>query len=325
MKAKVSIIVPVYNVQDYLEESIQSIRYQTYKNLEIILINDGSTDSSKEICLKHSQEDERIVLINQTNGGAAAAKNTGLRNATGEYITFVDSDDILPEDSIEYRVNLLVKENADIVQGKFINLFTDGLEVTTQKSFYSICSQREYMKQFLKNWENALFWNKLFKKKVLENIYFIEGRCIDDEFFTYKTIFKASKIVVSERIIYYYRMRVSSAIHNTKNNIQKQRDQIDFMYLRYLDIKDTYDSEICRIYIENLVDNYMQFFRKRDIDKENFLYMRHVLKKLKNEMDKLPIHLKLWLMLYRYLPINILKLFGKKEEEQQLDLHRYYK
>lgn len=325
MKSKVSIIVPIYNVQDYLEESIQSMRNQTYENLEIILINDGSTDSSEEICLKHSNEDERIVLISQINGGAAAAKNTGLRKATGEYITFVDSDDILPEDSIEYRVNLLEKENADIVQGKFSNLFTDGLETVYQKSSYVICSQREYMKQFLMNWENALFWNKLFKREIINNIFFLEGRCIDDEFFTYKTVFKASKIVISERIIYYYRMRVSSAIHNTKNNIQKQRDQIDFMYFRYLDIKEKYDNEICKIYIENLADNYLQFFRKRNIDKENFLYMRYVLKNLKNEMDKLPIHLKVWLMIYRYLPIKILILLGKKEEEQQINLNRYYK
>ena len=118
MKELVSIVVPIYNVDKYLEECIESLKNQTYKNVEIILINDGSTDNSEQICRKEERQDNRIVFINKNNGGSASAKNVGLEIAKGDYISFVDSDDFIELDMIEYMVNTIKKYNADIVQCK---------------------------------------------------------------------------------------------------------------------------------------------------------------------------------------------------------------
>ena len=110
---KISVIIPIYNTEKYLPRCIESIIKQTYDNIEIILVNDGSTDQSSKICKKYSRIDNRVVLIEQDNKGAAAARNTGLRHATGNYIGWVDSDDYIEPDMFEKMLDCIHKENAD--------------------------------------------------------------------------------------------------------------------------------------------------------------------------------------------------------------------
>ena len=113
---KISVIVPVYNVEPYLIECLESIINQTYRDLEIILIDDGSTDKSGDICEEYAKKDDRIIVIHQSNQGSASAKNAGLRKASGEYLAFVDSDDFLQEDAYEFMVRQLEEYHADIIQ-----------------------------------------------------------------------------------------------------------------------------------------------------------------------------------------------------------------
>ena len=120
---KISVIVPVYNVEPYLIECLESIINQTYRDLEIILIDDGSTDKSGDICEEYAKKDDRIIVIHQSNQGSASAKNAGLRKASGEYLAFVDSDDFLQEDAYEFMVRQLEEYHADIIQGYFRKVY----------------------------------------------------------------------------------------------------------------------------------------------------------------------------------------------------------
>ena len=113
-KEMVSIIIPVYNVEKYIVECLESVVNQTYENLEIILVNDGSTDNSKEICLEYAQRDQRIKLYSKENGGLSSARNYGLSKVTGNYVFFLDSDDYLVTDTIENLLNMLINTNADV-------------------------------------------------------------------------------------------------------------------------------------------------------------------------------------------------------------------
>ena len=112
----ISVIVPVYNVEEYLDECLDSIRKQTYKNIEVILVNDGSTDKSQEICERYCQQDSRFYLINQENRGLSGARNRGIQESTAEFITFVDSDDVIKEDMLEQLMKPMTLENIDIVE-----------------------------------------------------------------------------------------------------------------------------------------------------------------------------------------------------------------
>ena len=127
MNQTISVIVPVYNVSQYLPDCIENICAQTYSNLEIILIDDGSTDNSGILCDEYAKKDSRIKVIHQTNSGAASAKNAGLRAVTGEYLAFVDSDDYLELDAYEFMINKMQKHNVDIVRCGFQYVFVDHL------------------------------------------------------------------------------------------------------------------------------------------------------------------------------------------------------
>ena len=123
MNKLVSAIIPVYNVEKYICECIESVINQTYKNLQIIIINDGSIDNSKNLCNKYANKDNRIIIVNKKNGGAASAKNIGIDIAEGDYIAFLDGDDYLNLDAIEYMVNLIENYNSDIAHCDFYEVY----------------------------------------------------------------------------------------------------------------------------------------------------------------------------------------------------------
>lgn len=234
MEGKVSIIVPVYNVESYLNECIDSIINQTYRNLEIILIDDGSTDLSGEICDRYKEIDSRILVIHQKNQGAANAKNNGLDLATGDYISFVDSDDYISKVFIETMMKSLQQNNSDIAECIFYLKYKDSDKVEYFKNDNCIYDTESYLEQYILDWKSSLFWNKIFKSELIDNLRFKkERRCIDDEFFTYKAILKAHKISRINEPFYYYRQRKSSAINNQFNNKQKAQDNLDVLIERY--------------------------------------------------------------------------------------------
>ena len=206
MEKKVSVIIPVYNVEEYLQECLDSMLDQTYKHLEIILIDDGSQDRCPYICDQYATKDDRIKVIHKKNGGAASARNLGLEIASGEYISFVDSDDYVDKYYIQNLTEQLENTKSDIAVCSYVSVSSDKKipEILEKTGDYI---GRDYLLQFLTDWRCGLIWNKLFSKKVIGDIRFEEGHIIDDEFFTYLVVLNARRVYVKNKQLYYYRER----------------------------------------------------------------------------------------------------------------------
>ncbi|RYL92710.1 glycosyltransferase [Sporolactobacillus sp. THM7-4] len=209
----VSVIVPVYNVEKYLKKCVESIMNQTFKNIEIILVDDGSTDASGKMCDYFQLMDNRIVVIHKENGGLSSARNAGIKRAKGIFVGFVDSDDWISETMYENLLSLTNKYDADVSECRFINVNkkTDLKKVIEQPESVLTFNHDDALRL---HFQNALFysvvWNKLYKKELFNGIEFPEGKIHEDEFTTYKILDKASKLVSTSNILYCYFRRSNS-------------------------------------------------------------------------------------------------------------------
>lgn len=232
MQDLISVIVPVYNVQDYLPQCLDSILGQDHRNLEVILVNDGSKDASGEICDRYAEKDSRVRVIHQKNGGGGAAKNTGLRAATGEYLSFVDSDDYLEPGSYSHMLTLMKENGADVVRCSFRNVFRTRSVDNEYAPGCTVETGTEFLTRFTNDWTCGLLWNKLYKRSLFDGIFFPEGNKIDDEYFTYQGIMNARKVVCDDRIIYNYRKRASGIMLSPQSAEKLAMERIDFMEKR---------------------------------------------------------------------------------------------
>ena len=211
----ISIIVPVYNVEEYLEKCLDSIQCQTYKDIEVILVNDGSTDRSKEICERYCERDIRFRLINQTNQGQSVARNRGMQESTGEFITFVDSDDVIKRDMLEQLMKQMISESIDIVECWYTHNEQELKQKTKEKigivfrgdakkALISLCS------------DNVVRLNpvaKLFRREVIINFLFLEGLIYEDVFSGIGVLKHIRSMVKINYTGYYYRVRPGSTMN----------------------------------------------------------------------------------------------------------------
>ena len=224
---KVSVIIPVYNVEKYLEECLQSICNQTLKDIEIICINDGSTDKSGQILKDFAKKDKRIVLIEQKNQGVSIARNNGLKAAKGEYIGFVDSDDWIDPDFYEKLYKTAQKFDADIALAGHKS-YTDeksGKEKITVK--YNKEKVITNFNKKIKSLELCVaVWDKIYKPNlILENqIWFPEGRTYEDGIWNLHIFYLAKKICTVPKCFYHYRYNLTSIVHTTKSDPVKLND-----------------------------------------------------------------------------------------------------
>jgi len=247
----ISVIVPVYNVAAYLPECLESILRQDYRELQVLLIDDGSTDDSGIICDRFAAQDGRVQVIHQKNGGAAAAKNAGLRAATGKYLSFVDSDDYLEPDVYGFLVKTLEETRADAVQGAFQEVYrgrkeTRPLKPETLEGF-------DYLLRFPKDFTCALLWNKLYRREIFAGVFFEEGHKIDDEYFTYQGFLQPRKVVFIDRVIYNYRKRASSVMASPESAEQRILDCLDSIAKRRQKVRAQV-PELSRAFDENYLD-----------------------------------------------------------------------
>lgn len=259
----ISIVVPIYNVRPYLEECLDSICKQSYENWEAILVDDGSFDGSERICEEYALKDRRFKVLHQVNTGSANAKNLGLDHATGEYITFLDSDDFVESIWLEELISAAQKTKADIVECLFSKDYMDDtVEVKYERNSRREYTAEEYLAEYLFDWSSSLFCNKLFARKTLEAVRFRrERRCIDDEFFTYKAISGARKVIRLELPLYHYRQRASSAVASKKNQEQITDDALEVLQERYRWISKRF-PELRMIYLRHDVDIMFYFARE---------------------------------------------------------------
>ena len=202
----ISVIVPVYNSEATLYESVRSILAQSYKDLEVILINDGSTDNSPKICDGFKHEDDRVIVIHKTNEGAAKARNDGLKIAKGDYIGFVDSDDFIDSNMYAHMWDLAQKHNADIVQCGHEKISTDG-EIL-YRSGYTECvinDNKKIFHQYCKQ-DNTDNYSptKIYRRSIIENVYFGELHYSEDAVFIMQAFLKCSTLVVTGKLFYKY-------------------------------------------------------------------------------------------------------------------------
>ena len=252
-KNLISVIIPVYNVADYLPECIDSVLGQTYPELEVILVDDGSTDGCGEICDRYAAADSRVRVVHQTNSGAAAAKNTALRMAAGEYLSFVDSDDYLEPDAYSYMLELMEKERADVVQCAFRDVYLNRKEDQILHPGRTVLDNKAYLLRFPKDWTCALLWNKLYKRRLYDGVFFEEGHKIDDEYFTYRGFLKEGRILLDDRVVYNYRRRSSSVMCSPEAGEQRVLDCLDAIVKRRAAVAEVY-PELKKQFDENYLD-----------------------------------------------------------------------
>ena len=236
MEHKVSIIVPVYGVEKYIEECILSMLNQTYENLEILLVDDGGKDRAPEICDRYGAKDGRIKVIHKPNGGAASARNAGLDAASGDYICFVDGDDAVDCRYVEHLLKTTLEEDADIgVCGFYIWSKTEKIVFKPEKT--GTYSREDYLLRFLEDWSCSLLWNKIFRRDVIGDLRMAEGHKVDDEFFTYQVVMNARRVVVTDTPLYDYRIRRSSVMQDMGPHQERiMLDRIEYVTTRYRNI-----------------------------------------------------------------------------------------
>ena len=255
MNALVSVIVPVYNAQRWLKKCIESILNQSYVFLEVLLIDDGSTDNSLNICKEYALRDKRIRIIQQKNGGVSCARNQGIKYSTGELIIFVDSDDYLSEDIIEIASNRILSSNTDLCVWNF-SIIKDDIEYPEKAIYIKQCTHDEMLCSCISlgeckgkynlGWGMRPVWGKIFRAETIKNnnLRFSEKMYIgEDAIFMFKYLNCINSIVVLNNYGYFYREVSNSACHRYKDDLFNQsilqineflmlRDSIEDLSLR---------------------------------------------------------------------------------------------
>ena len=217
-KELISIIVPVYNVEKYLKKCVDSIVNQTYKNLEIILVDDGATDNSGKICDELVELDNRIKVYHKKNGGLSDARNYGVERATGDYIGFVDSDDYIDAEMYERLYEAIKKENVDVAECNLKIVYPEKTDLFTDQKYYQICNKQEYLEEYLKI--EKIFGSacvRLTKADIAKKLKFPVGKLYEDTYYAYDLIGIVDKYVIVDNPYYNYLMRENS-ITNAKFN-----------------------------------------------------------------------------------------------------------
>lgn len=263
---KVSVIIPVYNDEKYLKQCVESVRNQSYSNLEIILVNDGSTDNSLAICEELRQNDDRVRVLNRVNSGVGSSRNAGLAMATGDYVLFVDNDDWLLPDHIKNLYQLLKKNNADIAVGNFL-FFNEkdakfGIVVTDDMYFEKNYTPQEWFKvQYMSAYNMSMIftvpWCKLYKRSLFKNIAYPIDALVEDDLTTWKVYLLADKISFMNKTIYTHRRfshSVSASVSRTSLfPIEAVEDRLSFLALLGFDTSG--EEEAYRYRLQICIDD----------------------------------------------------------------------
>lgn len=263
----ISVVIPVYNVEKYFKRCIDSVLRQTYSNIEIIIVDDGSKDNSGNLCDEYGKKDSRIKVFHKENGGLSSARNFGLEKALGKYICFIDSDDFIDENYIIIMYNKMIKNDADICYCKSTD-FTDEANINSkaenEKTF--IIDKEEAIKQLLLR--NGIIKNyiprALYKKILFNNIRFPVGSNFEDIATTYKILDASKKIIVINKTLYYYFINDSGITQKMKkqdiidrfDNMNEREKFINQNYPNLRQISDKYMFRIYLVIVKDLIKNY---------------------------------------------------------------------
>ncbi len=311
MNDKISVIIPVYNVEKYIRKCIDSVIHQTYENIEIILIDDGSTDDSGKICDEYARMDSRILVIHQENRGIGYVRNIGLDCATGSYIAFIDSDDYVEKEMLLKLYNGLKKYNSDIaicsvwrienngVKSLWINNFTESAVFTDSYLFYL----------FLQKKFGLMLWNKLFDVRFFSNIRFANKITAEDLEVLIRIFYEAKSVVYINEPLYYYLKRPESLTETSKKKVDNKLNDYFESQKFMFDFLKTYKNDALKYFVNNYIEELLGIYQMI-IFNNNFNNLKE---KVQNEFDKN------YDLFKKY---NTLK-FGKKLKFQLLVKYKY--
>lgn len=300
----ISVIIPVYNVEKFLDQCIKSVLKQTYKKLEIILVDDGSTDRSGKMCDEYKRVDDRIKVIHKENGGLSDARNAGLRIANGKYYSFIDSDDYIIPEMLQTMFDSLKRNQSEIAVCNMRRFFEDGNSV----KFYHPVEKEQVLagEERFQTLNQPSVCNKLFYSELFNNIKFLKGKYYEDTYIYHELLYQAKKVVLTGMEGYWYRAR-SDSIIGKKQYTNQYFDFIDAVYCRarFLESKNVqpYCTEAClSLYaayanaeknIEKLEDTKIYFQQSK---KEFIWAYRKIMK------QNIGMKQKIRLILLRYFP-----------------------
>ena len=287
----VSIIVPIYNVENYLPKCIESILAQTYTNIEVILVDDGSQDSCPQICDEYADKDSRVRVIHQANGGRSRARNVGLDVATGDYIMFADADDWVDADYVEKLYKIAMSYNAQLVVGRYRLVYSDYvLDESTGETL--VLEGQEPLEFYVRghaSYQKAnAVWVKLYQKELLDGIRFVEDKYFEDVMFVTQVYAKCTKCVYFDQAIYNYNIATPTSITYAGVNELTFRDEIPIFnekeqYLEDLNRKDLADA-FSFFKFKRLLTYYCDCYRVGT--KESRCYAKRIWKIVKDEQKK---------------------------------------
>lgn len=294
VNAKVTIIVPVYNVEKYLQKCLDSLINQTYKNLEIIVINDGSTDSSGKICDEFAEIDDRVIVIHQKNAGVSVARNVGLDRMTGDYVTFVDSDDYLELNAIERFFGMLINEKADIVIAEATTFFKNRTVYHPNKVAEEYNTELIKKKILMDKVGNHVA-TKFYKAKLWEKIRFPEKLVYEDFYIMPSVCMNAKKIVYKCEPLYWYNRMNETSQTSLWNDFNAWHRYSKFKaYCEHLRVAKILQIDKAVKWAEKksmheVVKAFCRNYGKPCLSKENLHEMKVYLKNSKNIVNELKI------------------------------------
>lgn len=248
----ISVVVPVYNVLPYLKQCVDSILTQSYADLEVILVDDGSTDGSSDECDRCAEDDSRVKVIHKANGGLSDARNVGVKAAVGEWIYFADSDDWLDPDAVRRLYEFAVAHDCDVVQGGLYYVYPDYLlcrNVRRKERTRSILGRHEAMRELIINDRVKNFaWGKLYKAELIKDLDFPEGKFFEDCFWQHRVVDRVRRYGIIDSPLYFYRQRADS-ISGTVSD--KNMDLLEGYSVRLDFIRNKYPQHydlMCKMY-----------------------------------------------------------------------------
>lgn len=269
MSSVISVIVPIYNVEKYLDRCVDSIINQTYKNLEIILVDDGSPDNCPQMCDDYAKKDSRIKVVHKENGGLSDARNAGMKVATGEYVSFIDSDDWIDLETFSLSMAKIKECNAQIVAFNIINV-SDKPFIPNLSNKYEVVDSQTAIENTIDDINiKTVVWNKIYKRSTLQGLKFRKDKINEDEFFTFYALSKAKKIVYLYRQCYYYYQRPGSIMstYNLKrlDMLDGVKERMDFVKVNYPEIYVKAKLSLCSCCIYH----YQMLLKNKSVDKNN--------------------------------------------------------
>lgn len=267
MSTLVSVIIPIYNAEKYLKNCLDSIVNQTYKNLEIILIDDGSKDGSADICREYAEKDDRIIFISRENRGVSATRNQGIDLASGDYYSFIDADDYLELDAYEYLLDIVEKHNVDAVNYEHFITFADKENAhKIADNNYGLFDCRGAQFQLVYN--VAFAWNKLFSKKIVDNLRFDESVLRgEDSLFSRLAFSKAEQIWFDKRPLYHYVQSENSAV---RGNFRSSQLTAIKLFDKYKNLYNNVFPELLPMHICNMENLMIMLYYDMWADKTNY-------------------------------------------------------